>query len=386
VPPANATARLLLIAALVAGCGGAATVTPTPALTPVASPTASASAAPSASASALPLPSTAPSVVGSASPSVAPSAGLPDSLAWRPLVVPNAPGPREDQTWTVDPAGRVAYMFGGRSGGESLDELWRFDLETDSWTQLEPPAPRPAARFGHVAAWDGSVGLLIWSGQQSADRFFDDLWIYDPAFNVWQVQPADGQLPAARYGSCGGFGGDGMFWISHGFTMDSGRFHDTRAYDLASGRWFDRTPAGQLPVDRCLHDCFWSSTGELVLYGGQTTGVKALGDLWTFGAATRTWTEQADPPLAARQLYALTTVAGRAYFFGGGDIDGGYLSDLWQLDVASLGWSQLAPTGAAPAARSAATLIADEGRSRLLLLGGKNDAGEFGDLWQLSAP
>jgi N-acetylneuraminic acid mutarotase len=301
-------------------------------------------------------------------------------------VAPNAPGPREDQTWTVDPVARVAYMFGGRADGASLDELWRYDLATDSWTQLEPPAPRPAARFGHVAAWDEGVGLLIWSGQQSADRFFNDLWIYDPDFNVWQQQPSEGQLPLARYGSCGGFASDGMFWMSHGFTMDSGRFHDTRAYDLATGRWFDRTPDGQLPVDRCLHDCFWSAAGELVLYGGQTTGIKALGDLWTFDAGSGAWTAQNDPPLPARQLYALTTLAGRAYFFGGGDIDGGYLSDLWQLDEASLGWSQLAPTGTGPTARSAATLIADEPRSRLLLFGGKDDDGEFGDLWQLGAP
>jgi galactose oxidase-like protein len=285
----------------------------------------------------------------------------------------------------VDRTARVAYMFGGRTRGEALDELWRYDLEAGTWTRLEPSGARPGARFGHVAAWADSFGLLVWSGQQTPDKFFNDLWAYDPALNAWRQRPSAGDLPAARYGSCGGLAPDGSFWISHGFTMDSGRFHDTRVYDLALGQWLDRTPEGSLPVDRCLHDCFWTATAGLLLYGGQTTGVKALGDLWSFDPQARSWTEQASPPFAQRQLYGLATLADQAYFFGGGDVDGGYLADLWRLDVPSLGWSQLMPAGDAPAARSAATLVADTQASRVLLFGGKNESGELGDLWELAA-
>jgi len=277
-------------------------------------------------------------------------------------------------------------MFGGRAGGGALDDLWRYNLDTDEWTKLEPPEPRPEGRFGHVAAWDESAGLLVWSGQQTADRFFDDTWTYDPVQNAWRQLPSAGDVPASRYGSCGGFAPDGTFWMSHGFTMDNGRFHDTRVYDLTQQRWFDRTPEGSLPVDRCLHDCFWTAASGLLLYGGQTTGVKALGDLWSFDPQARSWTQRANPPLPARQLYALAAFQDQAYFFGGGDIDGGYLNDLWRLDLPTLGWSELAPAGDGPVARSGATLIADTERSRLLLFGGKDGSGEFADLWQLDGP
>jgi galactose oxidase-like protein len=343
---------------------------PTP---PLGTPTPTPSASAQASSSALASPSAA----------LSPAASPLLDLAWHSLALPDAPSAREDQTWTVDPIGRVAYLFGGRARGRALDDLWRYDLDTDTWTQLQPPDPRPAARFGHVASWDGSIGLIVWSGQQTADRFFDDMWTYDPTQNAWSQLPTAGDVPPSRYGSCGGFGPDGTFWMSHGFTMDSGRFHDTRAYDLTQQRWFDRTAEGSLPVDRCLHDCFWTATSGLILYGGQTTGVKALGDLWAFDPQARSWSQQADPPAAARQLYALAILNDQAFIFGGGDIDGGYLADMWQIDVPSLGWSELEPAGVGPAARSGATLIADAVRSRLLLFGGRDGSGEFGDLWQL---
>ena len=92
VPQASATVRLLLVAALVAGCGGAVPATSSPTITPSSSPTPSASAVPPATASPLPSSSTAPSTTAPASPSVTPSSGpsgLPDAPAWRPLVVPN---------------------------------------------------------------------------------------------------------------------------------------------------------------------------------------------------------------------------------------------------------------------------------------------------------
>lgn len=310
---------------------------------------------------------------------------MPDDLAWSQLDVPDGPGAREDQTWTVDPAGDVAYLFGGRAGGVALDDLWRYDLAADTWTLLDPPGPRPAARFGHVAVWDETTGLLVWSGQFDADHFYDDLWLYVPEDNVWQALPGLGDKPLARYGSCGSIGPDGFLWTSHGFTHDEGRFFDTHQYDLARGLWVDHTPAEKVPVERCLHDCFWTRAGQLLLYAGQTTGVPALADLWAFDYETGAWAEQPKPPAPARQLYALATYPDQAFVFGGGDIDRKFLADLWRLNVSDLSWTELQPSGEAPSARAGATLISDAGLGRLLLFGGKNDEGELGDLWQLVA-
>jgi hypothetical protein len=297
----------------------------------------------------------------------------------------SGPDAREDHTWTVDAAGAYAYLFGGREGATSLDDVWRYDLAADDWQRLRPDGRGPKARFGHGAAWVPDVGLVVWAGQ-AGSTFFDDLWAYDPESDRWRELPASGAIPEARYGSCAALGPDGRLWISHGFT-DRGRFFDTRAYDFTTGRWANETPGGQTPVERCLHDCLWTPDGRLVLYAGQTTGVPALGDLWAFAPEATAWTElQPEPRPAARQLYALATLGQTAWMHGGSAKDGDKLGDLWTLELATLAWRRIEPAGDAPSARSGASLIADPDRQRLLLFGGVGRGGERRDTWELSVP
>lgn len=352
------------VALLVTGCGSGSP----------ASPTATAEA-PSrvASASASPTETTPP----------APTA----SAAAEPLTATSlaASGPpaREDHTWTVAADGATALLFGGRDGATVHGDLWSYDLEADAWTQLEP-APGPAARFGHEAAWVDGIGLVIFAGQAGAD-FFDDLWAYDPDSNAWRQLPSSGATPIPRYGTCSALSPDGRLWISHGFTSDGVRFSDTRAYDFATGEWTDESPSsGARPVERCLHACWWTDGGGLTLYAGQTTGVTALGDRWTFTDGAWTQLEGALPP--DRNLYGRTRLAGATLVFGGQALDGSFLGDLWLLRDDALDAEQLEPEGEALPDRAGGELILDSQRERVLLFGGRNDDGSHGDLWELRGP
>ncbi|HUP83708.1 MAG TPA: kelch repeat-containing protein [Candidatus Limnocylindria bacterium] len=303
-----------------------------------------------------------------------------DATSWTQLVVAPGPAPREDHTWTS--LGDLALLFGGLTGDGPVNDLWSFDLATNQWYELHPSGPGPAPRFGHTATWVPDVGLVVWSGQ--GDTFFDDIWVYDPAVDAWHELPSLGDVPEARYGSCASLGPDGRLWISHGFTQDDGRFADTRAYDFATGEWIDETPDGDVPVKRCLHDCYWSNAGELILYGGQTTGVAALGDIWSYDLQARAWTQGPESSAAPRQLYAMA--AGNAAFdglaFGGGSLEGGYLDDLIQINSDSLQVLSGNIDGA-PAARSGATLIQTPGFGTYLLFGGQNADGLLSDVWSL---
>lgn len=291
------------------------------------------------------------------------------------------PSAREDHTWTADAAGERAYLFGGRDGATIHGDLWVYDLATDTWAAEAADGPGPAPRFGHEAVWVDDIGLVVFAGQ-AGPTFFNDLWAFDPDAGTWSRLEARGAIPKERYGSCAAIGPDGRLWISHGFTSDGTRFADTIAYDFRTATWTDETPEGDLPVNRCLQGCWWTDEGQFALYGGQTTGVTALGDRWVLSDAGWTRVDGVAPP--DRNLYARARVPGATLVVGGQAVDGGFLSDAWLLFDGTAEARELPISGAAPAGRAGAELIADPDRDRLLLFGGRNGEGGLADLWELS--
>ena len=324
-----------------------------------------------------PVPSSAPGVAFPA-PSVAP-------LAWTAVAQDGVhPRAREDHTLTADPGGRAAYLFGGREAdGNALGDLWRLDLDTDSWERLRPEGDGPRPRFGHTATWVPGVGLVVWAGQRG-QTFFDDLWAFEPTSGKWIRISSDGPRPRARYGSCAALGPDGRLWISHGFTDDLGRFDDTWAFDFARDRWSDETPRGDVPGRRCLHDCIFTPDGRFLLYAGQTTGVPALRDLWSRAGSTRGGPSKPAPNQLRGSCTPWQSAARRRSFSAVTASTGDPLGDLWQLGLDTLTWRELHADDDGPTARSGATLIADDARSRLLLFGGRAGGQAFDDLWVLS--
>jgi hypothetical protein len=299
---------------------------------------------------------------------------------WKRITPQRGPAAREDHTWTVDSAGHYAYLFGGRGGGKDFGDLWRYDMENDSWKKLSPGGAAPSARFGHSAVWVDGHGLVVFAGQKGVE-FFGDLWAFDPDAGKWKALPANGAAPKRRYGSCMIEGPDGRLWISHGFTF-AGRFDDTRAYNLKSKRWASIAPDGRRPGERCLHDCFTSASGQLVLYGGQDNSVRALGDLWV----TRpdgSWKKAANPKLAARRMYAVTEAGDYAYIFGGAGKDDRNFDDLWRVDRETLEFEQVRVDGAGPSARYGGAMVTDSLRGRVLLFGGQGGSAKD-DVWQLT--
>jgi hypothetical protein len=323
-----------------------------------------------------------PTIVGTAEPSAA--TPTPEPAAWSELTAGSRPAPREDHTWTVTGGATRALLFGGRDGPTVYDDLWAYDLASDAWTLLAPDDPRPPGRFGHNAVWVDGIGLVVFAGQNGSD-FYNDLWAYDPVANRWRRLPAVGALPVARYGSCAAIGPDERLWISHGFTSEGTRFADTRAYDFKLSAWTDETPKGDLPVNRCLHACWWTSDGRFELYGGSTTGLTALADRWVLSNGA--WTEIGGAMPPARNLYAAVKIDPRiTLVLGGQALDGAYLDDAWLFDEARPMPIALLVGGPLPPPRSGGEMVLDVEHHRVLLFAGKNESGSLGDLWELQLP
>jgi len=380
MPARRLVALLAVLSVVPAACGGGASPAPTASFGPASpSPSVASTTAPSE-------PAASPS--STLEPTADPLAG---PLAWSRLApAGETPPAREDHTWTVDEAGTMAYLFGGRDGGTVHGDLWAYDLAADAWRRLEPAGSAPAARFGHEAAWVPGRGLVVFGGQ-AGSTFFGDLWLFDPAAGTWTQLPADGDAPVARYGSCSALSPDGRLWISHGFTENGTRFDDTRAYDFDLRRWADETPSDALPVRRCLHVCWWTADGRLALYSGQTNGDPALGDLWALtplasGEGRAGWESLGNPLPSDRNLVAAVAVGDDLVVFGGRDGDGRPLADIHLVTPDAMAFEALEAIGTGPSARWAATLVNDAARGRVLLFGGTDGAAASAETWALAAP
>jgi len=301
-------------------------------------------------------------------------------LHWQQLPASGpVPPPRHDHSLVTD--GKSLFLFGGRSSAP-LADLWSFDLASGAWTAIATPGP--AARFGHNAVYDATVGrMLVFGGQ--AGEFFNDLWIYDPATAAWsEVVIPGAAVPSRRYGAASALDPVGRLVVSHGFT-NSGRFDDTWAYGFAAESWRDLSPTdGPRPVERCLMRGVWDRAGKrFLMFGGQTDGTPFLGDLWALNEGG--WAEiTSEPKPSPRNFYAMAfdEASRQALLFGGRTADGP-LAEVWRFDAATDTWSRASVQEGGPPARYGHDAVWLEQSRKLIAFGGRTDSGDLNDLWEL---
>ena len=268
----------------------------------------------------------------------------------------NRPGARSGAAGCT--IGSVHYLFGGRgrgaSGGQGLlNDLWRFNAETQQWTFLSgatgvndlalyglqgtgTASTKPGARTGAVlwAGLDGSLWMFGGTGlgtSAAAAGELNDLWNYQPETGIWTWvagtsgingngdygtlgQTAAGRTPGGRSGAVGWVGSRGELWLFGGrgrgatgtavgmlddlwrYVPGAGWAHISGSTALnAAGRYAEngvsQTTTG--PGARTGASGWVDAEGRLWLFGGNGYAAKPqagfLSDLWVFDPATRLW-------------------------------------------------------------------------------------------------
>jgi hypothetical protein len=300
----------------------------------------------------------------------------------------SGPTPRRNAAAVYDPVEERVVLFGGRGSSGDLDDVWAFDLTSQTWRQIPTDGEGPTPRFTHNAVYDAAGHrMLIWSGRMidaNGSTLLNDVWALDLATHRWARLAATAEAPVARYGTAAVFDPlDGSLVTFAGFTTQ-GRFDDTWRFDPTSGTWRDVTPASPQPGERCLHAAAHDTRRHrMIMFGGQR-GSNALDDAWALDLATDRWTELAPASQTGGRKFpavAYDPVGDRFLAFGGERTDGIRAGDLWALDLQSERWSVLTTEGPAP--RDGAVLVYVTSQSRLLLFGGTTSQGHEADTWSL---
>ncbi len=360
-----------------------------------------------------------------------------------PLGTP--PSPRLAASMIYDPVGDRLVVYGGSDGTSALGDAWSLDLASLTWTALAPAGPQPPPRNLHDAIFDPLRRHMIVFGGFSIAGPMNDTWQLDLSTSTpaWSPLAQAGILPAARSNPSLVYDplGDRVVLFG-GSTSSSGQplqpLGDTWVLNLAgTPAWNLLSPSGPLPPPRTGQDaCYDSARRRMIVAGGNDLS-GPLSDTWALDLTSLSWTALAPggQPLGARRNHTLVydPVGDQAFAYGGRGTSGvlgsqaamalgvapaitvptprlshkavydpvhrrmlvfGGLRDnlpasneTTVLDLSSPAptWQPLAVFGRLPGGRADQMQVFDPVGNRLIVYGGKDEAGDYyGDTWQLS--
>ena len=301
------------------------------------------------------------------------SAGSATAQSWVDLTpsTGSAPAARRNASAILDPVDHRMVIFGGFSNGY-LNDIWAFDLDTNTWANLTPPSgPAPAPRLTPASVYDPDGHRMItWSGQGQG-AFFNDVWAFDFDTNTWSQFTPSGGPPQIRYGVGHAWDPLAKELVTFAGFTNMGRFDDVWRFNAQGPAWANVSP-GTGPLARCLHAaCYDTQKHRMIMYAGQNND-GALEDIWALDLDTDTWTELTPVVRPSARFFSpvvYDTANNRVTMFGGQAMLG-VSNEAWVFDLWTNQWTQLAPAGTPPTPRSAAAAIHDPANDRMVIFGG----------------
>lgn len=297
------------------------------------------------------------------------------------------PAIRESHSMAFDPGTGAAVLFGGWNADDMFNDTWIYRPAEDRWEQQAPSGSLPARRVGAPMVSDPISGRILLFCGWSQDVQFNDIWAYDPNTGTWTELKPGGALPKAR-GWCSvayDSASDKLIMFGGWDEAGASELGDTWAYDAAANVWTELKPSGSAPSPREGHKMAYDPVGNRTyLYGGFNGDDERFDDLWAYDWTSNTWTQlnpAGDRP-SRRAAHALVydSAKARLVLFGGYD-GANDLNDLWAYDPAAGNWSDITPKGTLPAARDNHTVIYDSIGDQLIVFGGWDGEKNFNDIW-----
>ncbi len=233
---------------------------------------------------------------------------------WTELAAPGGPSPRSNHEMVV--IGDTLWLYGGNASNDGLfflplGDLWSLDLNTLTWTEVDP-AGDPVPRLFHNVATDGELLFVYAGGGEDAftGPFYRDLWAFDPGNGQWTEVSSGSDGPEGRIWASLHWDpvGGGLVMFAGHDDQALGNHNELWAFDLGTGAWervregdtldaggngFCDFPADFTHVDlesperRNAFASAMTPAGELWVFGGKTDcGI--INDAWSW--AGEAWT------------------------------------------------------------------------------------------------
>eukprot|EP00796_Vickermania_ingenoplastis_P007378 gene7378-5193_t len=229
---------------------------------------------------------------------------------------------------------RKMFVFGGRTeGGQYLNDVLCYDLDTKVWTSYGPPSHLtgttrepswPHPRCGHAAAVVEDR-MYVLGGELRQGVCLRDMWSFHFPSTTWRLEST--AVPIPRKGHTMHYlrsvdtakrADDSMLVVFGGADEDGKLYNDVCLYGLTEHKWKRMRIQGDIPCPRSFHvSQLIEHTAQLIVFGGRAATPQPP---CTYGPSTQS------PPTP-------------------------FLNDLFILDITTGVWEKKTPRGCAPTPR-----------------------------------
>ena len=241
---------------------------------------------------------------------------------------------KRQAAWTMNDLKKELYVFGGEyqdeQSGETtyLNDLWKYDLETKEWSQLEPQGDVPSPRSGHAVINYSDDKAYFLGGKGEDNQVLAEWHEYERTPMTAYFEKLD-DIPHP------GEGFDMIYWDPYIFVYEL-FFGATKMYkyNLDGRQWHEIADMGHSPNYTTDAATVNIGNGVGVQCGGttyvpasngpgKTAGFEVSKAVWQFDCKTETWTQLADLPEAVTSAVALyDRVNHKIKVYGGMKADG----------------------------------------------------------------
>jgi hypothetical protein len=267
-----------------------------------------------------------------------------DDFTWTTLGT-DAPPPRENSALIWDSTNSVFWMYGGYCYSNIFrSDLWKYNPATSQWTKLSPTGGPPNARYCFSMICDPvNNSLLVFGGLNASSANLNELWKYDIATNAWSQLSPSGGPPTIRYDHTAVYDSVNAAMLVYGGRDGSTSKNELWKYTIATNTWAQVTFSGSITARR-EHVAIYEASQQLMwVWGGYTT--TSVGELWKYDVVANSFTQitQTSPPSNRYGHTAAYDPTNRyMYLFGGYST----LSDLYRYNLATNTWTTLTPSSA----------------------------------------
>lgn len=230
-------------------------------------------------------------------------------------------------------SGDFGYLLtGSTSSSTSTKDFYKYDSNTDTWTQLSDfPG---AARTLSYAVVSGDFAYIGFGTDDSL--FLNDLWEYDIVNDVWSQKTS---CPCVGRGHPAFVELNGKIYVGLG-SASTGNIGDWWEFDIATNSWAEKADFLGSP----RHHPYYFTVGNY-MYVGFGHGANIYKDFYRYDPIADAWMQLNDIPGQARVAGTQFNYQDKGYILSGDGENHGPMAtgEFWQYSPTTDTWLELTP-------------------------------------------